>query len=340
MAFNHAMILGGDVGGTKVDLGLFQVEAERLQLKAENKYASRSYKRFQDLVREFLERNGSPPVERACFGIAGPVRDGRVHLTNLPWELEAAEVSQELKLGAVSLINDLEANAYGLAELPSTDLHTLHAGEAGARGNAAIISAGTGLGEAGMFWDGQRHHPFSCEGGHGDFAPQTELDAQLFDYLHEQFGHVSWEKVLSGAGLHNIYQFLLKAGLGEDPPTFAAALSQGDPAVTITLAALDRGSSRCVQALELFITYYGAEAGNLALKMMAAGGVYLGGGIVPRILDRLEEGGFMKAFLGKGRMESLLELMPVRVIINQKAALLGAGHYAAFGSQSISRPPV
>ena len=329
------MILVADIGGTKVNLGIFEVQGGRLKLAKEGTCSSKKYARLQELVNVFLEDAGSPRIERACFGIAGPVRDGKVQLTNLPWKVEATELAEELKLGIVTLINDLEANGHGLAELTPGDFHTLNPGEQNPQGNAALISAGTGLGEAGIFWDGRRHHPFACEGGHSDFAPQTKLDAELFGWLHDRFLHVSWEKVLSGPGLYNIYEFLRETGRGEDPSWLAEAMTKSDPAAIISEAAMNETSSRCAHALELFVKYYGAEAGNLALKMMATGGVYIGGGIAPKILARLEGETFMASFLGKGRMRSLLAAMPIKVILNPKTALLGAAHYAAFGGQGI-----
>ena len=329
------MILAADIGGTKVNLGIFEVQGGRLNLAKEGSRPSKKYARLQELVKEFLEGAGSPRIERACFGIAGPVRDGEVQLTNLPWKVEATELAEELKLGTVTLINDLEANGHGLAELTPGDFHTLNQGEQNPRGNAALISAGTGLGEAGIFWDGQRHHPFACEGGHSDFAPQTKLDAELFGWLHDRFLHVSWEKVLSGPGLYNIYEFLRETGRGEDPSWLAEAMTKSDPAAIISEAAMNETSSRCAHALELFVKYYGGEAGNFALKMMATGGVYIGGGIAPKILARLEGETFMASFLGKGRMRSLLAAMPIKVILNPKTALLGAAHYAAFGGHGI-----
>jgi glucokinase len=327
------MILAADIGGTKVNLGIFELQDGRLKLVTEGSRPSRKYARLQELVKEFLDGEGAPKIERACFGIAGPVRNGQVQLTNLPWKVEAAELAEELRLGSVSLINDLEANGHGLAELTSTDLHVLNEGDLDARGNAAIISAGTGLGEAGMFWDGQRHHTFACEGGHSDFAPQTKLDAELFGWLHDRFLHVSWEKVLSGPGLYNIYEFLRETKRGEEPASLAQAITKADPAAVISEAAVNGTSTRCAMALGLFVTYYGAEAGNLALKIMATGGVYIGGGIAPKILGQLEHENFMASFLAKGRMRTLLSGMPIKVILNPKTALLGAAHYAAFGGQ-------
>jgi glucokinase len=328
------MILAADIGGTKVNLGVFDLRDGRLALAREETRPSGGYARLQDLVKEFLKEVGGPKIERACFGVAGPVRKGEVQLTNLPWKVEAAELAGELKLGSASIINDLEANGHGLAELRPEDFCSLNEGDLDAAGNAAIISAGTGLGEAGLFWDGRRHHPFACEGGHADFSPRTKLDAELFEWLHHRFIHVSWEKVLSGPGLYNIYEFLRETGREEENAAVAEAMKRADPAAVISEAAMNGTSLRCAQALDLFVTYYGAEAGNLALKTMATGGVYIGGGIAPKILSRLKEENFMASFTGKGRMRSLLAGMPIKVILNPKTALLGAAHYAAFGPQS------
>jgi glucokinase len=212
----------------------------------------------------------------------------------------------------------------------------LNEGERNASGNGAIISAGTGLGEAGLYWDGRKFHPFACEGGHADFAPRTPLDGELFANLRGRFGRVSCERVLSGLGLFHIYEFLRDTKRGSEPANFAAELSQADAPAVITEAALNGTSSRCAQALDLFVSYYGAEAGNLGLKLMATGGVFIGGGIAPKILPKLQQGQFMAAFLDKPPMRPLLETMPVRVILNPLTALLGAAHYAAFGARSIA----
>jgi glucokinase len=338
MRFYFVMILAGDIGGTKVNLGLFELRNGRLTLAQESGFPSRRYASLRQLVAEFLDGTGAPPIERACFGIAGPVRNGRVQVTNLPWTVEAASLSSELKISPVFLLNDLEANAYGLAELAPADFCVLNAGEPGATGNAAIISAGTGLGEGGLYWDGAKYHPFACEGGHSDFAPQTKLDAELFEYLAGRFGRVSWERVLSGAGLFHIYEFLRDTKRGDEPEFLAAAMSQADPAVVISEWGMNGKSSRCAQAVDLFVSYYGAEAGNLGLKMMATGGVYIGGGIAPKMLARLQKDDFLAAFWEKAPMQALLKAMPVRVVLNQGTALLGSAHFAAFTSASIAGP--
>jgi glucokinase len=269
------------------------------------------------------------PVTHACFGVAGPVMRGRAEVTNLPWTVDAREAAAALRLGEVWLINDLEATAYGIAALPASDFVVLHAGAPGATGNAAVIAAGTGLGEAGLLWDGARHRPFACEGGHATFAPTDDVQVRLLQYLLKRYAHVSWERVLSGPGLLSIYEFFRDAGAGEEPTWLRESLREGDPAAVISRAALEGRSPLCARALDLFVALYGAEAGNLALKVLATGGVFLAGGIALKILPKLQEPTFREAFVAKGRARALLEAIPVRVIVNDKAALLGTARYAA-----------
>ena len=322
------MILAGDIGGTSARLALFDSEGGRLQMVAEQTYPSRQYKGLEGIASAFAA-NHNTRIARACFGIAGPVRNGHVATPNLAWVVDAKSLAQDLGLKAVKLINDLEANAYGVAALGPEDFVTLNPGSANAQGNAAVISVGTGLGEAGLYWDGQAHHPFACEGGHADFAPRNELEAELLFYLQAKFDHVSFERVLSGPGLHSIYEFLRETGRGKEPAELGQELLRNDPSAVISRAGLEGRPALCVQALDLFVSFYGAEAGNLALKMMATGGVFLGGGIAPKILKKLQAPAFMAAFTAKGRMRPLLEAMPVRVILKETTALLGAARVAA-----------
>lgn len=322
------MILAGDIGGTKVNLAFFNVAGQKITPSVAGTYPSRQHASLEEIVRDFLSTHNLK-VDYACFGIAGPVKNGRAQLTNLPWVVDARVLARELDFKYAWLINDLEANAYGIAGLSPKDFVTLNEGEDGAKGNAAIISAGTGLGEAGLFWDGHRHHPLACEGGHGDFAPRTDLDVDLYRYLRAQFGRVSWERVLSGPGTFNIYRFLRDTGRGDEPPWLTEELRTGDPPSVVTQAGLQGKSDLCVQALDLFVTYYGAESSNLALKIMSSSGLYVGGGIAPRIITKLKDGNFMKAFCATGRMRPLMEVMPVRVIMNDKTALIGAARLAA-----------
>ena len=323
------MILAGDIGGTSARLAVFGVNGGRLQPVVTERYASREHAGLEAIVRVF--RAAHPiPLDHACFGLPGPVVRGRVETPNLPWVVDAPELARGIGLASVGLLNDLEANAHGIFELEAADLVVLNAGSPDATGNSAVISAGTGLGEAGVHWDGRHHHPFACEGGHADFAPHTDLEVDLLRHLRAKFGgHVSWERVVSGPGLTNIYEFLRDTGRGPEPDWLRDAIRAGDPPAVISGAALEDKSELCVQALDVFVSAYGAEAGNLALKVMATGGVYLGGGIAPKILDTLKGPAFMKAFTAKGRLGPLLETVPVRVILNDGTALLGAARWAA-----------
>ncbi|MEW6746348.1 MAG: glucokinase [Planctomycetota bacterium] len=326
------MILAGDIGGTKTHLASFDVQGGNLVIVAEATYPSRDHSSLEEIAGAFLSRLPTRP-ERACFGVAGPVREGRVRTTNLPWVVDGAHLAMALGIPRVLVINDLEAMAYGVLVVPRKELLVLNEGVAGATGNAAVIAAGTGLGEAGLFWDGREHRPFACEGGHSDFAPRTDLEADLLAHLVRTFGHASWERVLSGPGLRNIYQFLAEREPGTANPSVATETERPDPAAVISQAALEKRCPVCEQALDLFVSLYGAEAGNLALKVMATGGVYVGGGIATKIRAKLAEGGFLESFLAKGRMRKLMESIPVRVILTERvsllgAALLGAGHGA------------
>jgi glucokinase len=261
------------------------------------------------------------------LGVAGPVRHGRSEATNLPWVIDSQEIARQLNLPRIGLINDWEAGAYGIVALEATDFETLNLGT-DVEGNRAIIAAGTGLGEVGLFWDDKEYRPFASEGGHVDFAPRNNIEMDLLDYLLKRHSRVSVERVISGPGLLNLYQFLKDTGRGEEPAWLIDQMRQKDPPTVITENALHGKSSLCSQALDLFVSLYGAEAGNLALKVMATGGVYLGGGIAPKIVAKLKEPVFMNAFTAKGRMKPLLQAIPVRVILNPKVALLGAARYA------------
>ncbi len=321
------MILAGDIGGTNTRLALMMAEGDRLRLVSESTYASREHGSLEAVLRRFLSTHG-PSVSCAAFGIAGPVRHGRCDATNLPWVVDSQSVAREINVDRVGLINDLEANAYGLAELSPDDLAVLNQGDPQAEGNAAIISPGTGLGEAGLYWDGARHRPYATEGGHTDFAPRNRLEMDLLDFLQKEFRRVSYERVLSGPGLVNIYRFLRESGRAEEPAWLAERMRREDPAAVISGAALRGENPLCAQALDMFVSIFGAEAGNLALKVMATGGVYLGGGIAPKVIQRLRDADFLNAFTSKGRMKPLLQAMPVRAILNPKTALLGAGRFA------------
>jgi glucokinase len=322
-------VLAGDIGGTKTRLALFDVTGTTLQAVVEETYPSRDYRTFAEIVQLFLASHWCG-CESACFGVAGPVRNGVAKTTNLPWRLVASDLREELEIPQLALLNDLEANAWGIQVLDADDFCVLQEGDRDPAGNAAVIAAGTGLGEAGMYRDGQCHRPFGTEGGHTDFSPANELEFELFSFLRRQSAHVSWERVLSGPGLVNIHAFLRAYRSSEVPGWLAEAMRTEDPAAVISQAALQERDGICVEALDLFVHFYGVEAGNLALKIMATGGVYVGGGIAPKIIEKLQGELFLQGFQSKGRMQQLLESVPVRVIMNDRTALYGP---AVFGAQ-------
>jgi glucokinase len=291
-------------------------------------YPSADYTSLGAIVTKFVASHGAKS-KHACFGVAGPVRNDQVNATNLPWTVDASRLAHEITLKNVTLINDLEAIAYSVEVLEPKDFAALNEGDPKAAGNAAVIAAGTGLGQAGLCWDGVRRLPFACEGGHADFAPADDLQDELLRYLRAQFGHVSWERVLSGPGLLNIYNFLRDTGRGQEPDWLKQEMAKGDRASQISRHGLDGTDALCCQSLELFVSLYGSEAGNLALKIMATGGVYIGGGIAPKIVNRLRDPNFLEAFTAKGRLTELLKAIPVRVILNDQTGLLGAAHCAA-----------
>ena len=320
------MILAGDIGGTHTRLAFFDVADARLTLSSARVFPSHQYAGLDQIVAEFIETSNVRP-DQACFGVAGPVRNGRVETSNLPWIVESERLANELEIGKVFLINDLEANAWGIVDLDLKDAVTLNQGKE-IPGNQAVIAAGTGLGEAGMYWDGAHHQVFASEGGHTDFAPRNELEIELFRHLSVKFGRVSYERILSGPGLVNVFNFLRDTGRGSEPQWLIEQMQSSDPAAAISQAAMGGSCPLCEQAIDIFVSVYAAEAGNLALKMMATGGVFLGGGIAPKILSKLSQPSFMPAFVTKGRMQPLLESIPVKVITNDKISLLGAARCA------------
>jgi glucokinase len=322
------MILAGDIGGTNARLAYFQSRNGHLTVAAEGVFPSREHRGLDEIVAQFVKSQGTGPGI-ACFGVAGPVRNGKVETSNLPWTVEASRLASELALPSVYLINDLEANAWGIASLEEKDLVSLNRVKGTPVGNQGVISAGTGLGEAGLYWDGKNYDVFASEGGHCDFAPRNELEVDLFRYLAARFGHVSYERIVSGPGLVNVYRFFRDTHRGDEPAWLTEEFAHSDAGATISRAAISGKSPLAEHALDLWISIYGAEAGNLALKLMATGGIYLGGGIAPKLVSKLAGPLFMQAFLNKGRMQALLESIPVRVIVNDKIALFGAARYAA-----------
>lgn len=322
------MVLAGDVGGTKTLLALFEPRGRALVPIRETVLASQTTGAVEDALAEFVRTAGGMRIDAACLGVAGPVVGGRSTATNLPWTVDEARVAAALGVQRARLLNDLEAMGYGVLALDDHAVQTLQPGTP-RPGTMAVIAAGTGLGEAMIVSDGGRPRVVASEGGHADFAPRGDLEIELLRFLAREYGHVSWERVLSGPGLLNIYRFLRDTGRGEEPAWLAERLAGDDPSAAISEIALAGGHPLCVEALSVFVSVYGAEAGNLALVTLALGGVWIGGGIAPKIRPRLRDGTFLAAFRDKGRMRPLLETIPVRLVLEPRAALLGAARVAA-----------
>jgi glucokinase len=323
------MLLAGDVGGTKTNLGIYSGVGGPRKPLIESTLPSVRFSSLEELVREFLSGT-SMEIENASFGVAGPVVGGRARITNLPWVIEENHLQETIGVDSVTIMNDLEAIAYGVTLLEEEDLHTLNEGVPVPRGVMAVIAPGTGLGEAFLIWDDGRYRAYPSEGGHADFGPNSDIEIDLLRYLQKKFSHVSLERICSGQGLPNVYAFLKESGYGEEPAWLAEQLrSAEDPTpIMVNMALSDgKGCGLCTAALEIFISTLAAEAGNLALKVMATGGVYIGGGIPPRILSLLHKGAFMERFTHKGRFSELISKIPVHVICNPKIALMGAALY-------------
>jgi glucokinase len=325
------ILLAGDVGGTKTNLALYSSKSGVADPLSEHTFPSEKYPDLESMLHEFLGKEKTP-IDSACFGVAGPVIDGKASITNLSWIIDEANLAKEFKLASAHVINDLVATSYYVPHLTSEkDVYSLNKGSPIMNGNLAIIAPGTGLGEASLIWDGSRYRPIASEGGHCDFAPFGEVQIEMLQDLHQMWEHVSWERVCSGLGIRNIYNYYHK------DPIFAyekAAMENEtagveDPVPFIVDKALTEKApcSTCQATLNTFVEILGAEAGNLALKVLATGGVYLGGGIPPKIIPALTKGLFMQAFQRKGRMSDLLARIPVNVIMNPRTALLGAARY-------------
>ena len=324
---NHKIILAGDIGGTKTLLRLAEIGNKVL---AERRFDSHAYASLNEIVAEFLREGAAHPIACACLGVAGPVEGGSAKITNLPWQIEAAAISAQFDIPQVALINDFQAVAYGIEALESHDLATLQAGEPLHQGVRAVIGAGTGLGEGFMVWQESHYEALPSEGSHADFAPADELQIELLRYLSRKYGHVSCERLVSGPGLVDIFEFLCNREALDVSSALRVAMETGDPSAAISRFALeDRGRDRlAVQALDLFVRIYGAEAGNLALKVLARGGVSVAGGIAPNIMEKLKDGSFLRAFADKGRFAGLLGAIPVHVVLNPKVGLMGAARAA------------
>lgn len=324
-----AVILAGDVGGTKTHLGLFRVENSTPAPIGAHRYATADFPSLEAICTEFL-RLGHEAIAAACFGVPGPVIAGEARAANVPWTMRESSLSRALNGTRVRLINDMGAAAYGIMHLDDSELCVLQRGALPMRqGNVAIIGVGTGLGQTALIFENGRHYAVASEGGHVSFAPRDDEQIELYRYLRARFGHVSIERVLSGPGLLNIYNFLRTRRATPEPKWLTERMAEEDAGAVIGEAALNHRDPECVHALEMFVDIFGAEAGNLALKMLALGGVYISGGIGPKILPALSDGRFIRAFTDKGRLSEMLSKIEVRVALNEATGLIGAAQCAA-----------
>lgn len=327
------MLLVGDIGGTKTLIAAFSAEQGARNPLQETLFSSQKYPSLIKIIHEFLHKHPHlPPIRCAVFGVAGPVINGEAAVTNLPWSLSEEEIQATFNIPKVTLLNDLTATAYAIPQLEPHEVEVLYAGDPNQRGNIAVIAPGTGLGEAFLTWHPQGYQVHSSEGGHASFAPTNPLEVELLSYLMERYEHVSYERVCSGIGIPNLYAFLKESGRYSEPAWLAEKIaSVDDPTPLIVEAALAKDEKKhaalCTATIDLFVSILGNEAGNLAMKVMASGGIYIGGGIPPRILSRLKKGRLLNAIQSKGRFSQILQKFPVKVILNPKAALLGATFY-------------
>jgi len=321
------MILAGEIGATRTRLAAFDKEGSRLKVVVEKTYLSQEHGSLSEIIAAFIQAEGIA-VHSACLGVAGPVRRGRSKISNLPWVIDSRDLAKQLKLDSVGMINDLEAYAYGIDGLDSKDFVTLNAGSEDAEGNRAVISARTGLGVAGLYWDGYRHHPFACEGGHSDFAPRSALEMELLAYLQKKYGRISYERLLSGPGIKNIYDFLRDAHKADEPQWLKNQIGAApDPPAVISQLAQEGKAAICDQTLSIFVSIYGAETGNCALNFLSTGGIFIGGSVAAKIVPKMKDPIFMESFLDKGRMESLLKEIPVTIVLNDDSGIIGAARY-------------
>ncbi len=328
---DNTIVLAADMGGTKVNLALCSFKNGKPQILTNAKFRSKDYASIYQVIEDFLHSHPTIQPTAICIGAAGPVSNNRVEFTNLSWVVDATEIANETGIKKVAIINDLEATAYGIAMLDDEDFCTLYKGNDNINGNIAIIAPGTGLGQAGMYFDGKCYSPFASEGGHCEFAPRTALDMELLQYLHTKKTIVSWEHVASGLGIYNIYSFLRDVKKMEEPQWLKEALQSGDKTAVISVAAQENKAAICVQTMQLFVQYLAQETTNLLLKLKATGGVFLGGGIPPKILSLLRQPAFLTIYMQSDRMEDLTNAAAVKVVLNDHAALLGAAYYALFG---------
>jgi glucokinase len=323
------MILAGDIGATKTSLALFELVGDTLMMQVQQQFSSREFSNLNEVIIAFGKETSMPSIDAACFGIAGPIMEERCRTTNLPWEITSSELQEYLGINKVRLLNDLEATAYGMLYLAEDEFIDLNPTGRKRDGNRAVIAAGTGLGEAMLYYDGMDYHPIGSEGGHCDFAPMTEQQDALLKWMRNRYPeHVSYERILSGPGIYTLYEFLHESGFAPQPASMIDSTKNKDRSAMVSECALTQNDPLCMEALRLFTEIYGAEAGNLALKTMSLGGIYIGGGIAPKILPIITNKHFMQSFTRKGRFEELLSGMQVKIALNPGTALLGAAHFA------------
>lgn len=325
-------VLAGDIGGTKANLAIFEADKSGISLVTTSTYHSAQYPSVIKIIEQFLGENPGYRPQRVALGVAGPVFEGRAEITNLPWYIDIAEITSATGVQQVSLLNDLEATAYGLAGMNDKDFLLLHPGESGVQGNMAVLSPGTGLGEAGLFWDGRCHHPFATEGGHADFSCRNADDMELHDFLLSKYQVVSWESVIAGPAVHDIYNFLTRVKNRPADKALTESFKKNDPSALISEAAVTGSDAVCVETMKLFVRYLARECCNLILKMKATGGLFLAGGIPPKIVSLLKEPDFNESLLDCDRMQDLVKKVPVRIVLNDKAPMIGAGWYGAYSN--------
>jgi glucokinase len=331
-----SIVIGGDVGGTKVNLAIFEATPSQVSMIKCSTYHSSSAPSINDILQQFLKENPDFHPEKICLGVAGPVFEGRVTVTNLPWHVDASEISAATGISQVILLNDLEATAYGIAGMEEKDFHILHEGDIEAGGNISILSPGTGLGEAGLFWDGQFHHPFATEGGHCDYSCRSAYDLELHDFMLKKFEVVSWESIIAGPAIHSIYEFLCEVKKQPVNPQLAEKIKHNDASAVISDAAIDGSDPVCIEAMRIFVRNLARECCNLILKMKSTGGLFLAGGIPPKIISLLRDPYFYENLMDCDRMQDLVRKVPVKVILNDKAPMIGAAWYGAYSSITMS----
>jgi glucokinase len=333
-----SVLLAGDAGGTKVNLAMFEATAGGVRMINSANFHSSGYPSVNSILQQFIKENPDYHPGKICLGVAGPVFEGRVSVTNLPWHIDANEIAATTGVSQVILLNDLEATAYGLAGMKEGDFAVLHEGDPDAGGNISILAPGTGLGEAGLFWDGDCYHPFATEGGHCDYSCRSESDLQLHNYMLAKYKVVSWESIIAGPSIYSIYQFLVDVKKQVSNPDMAEKFANGDHSAVISDAAIRNADPVSAETMRIYVRNLARECCNLILKMKSTGGLLLAGGIPPKIISLLRDPWFYDNLLDCDRMQELVKKVPVKVILNDKAPMIGAGWYGAYSSANMVHP--